>query len=81
LLGAERRQFAGLSAVASNYGLQPTTVRAQEEAAGLRDCVPQLQQELGRLVLTTRSVGGRVTSVGLREPGLSAPCQAMFSGL
>lgn len=64
------------------HGLQAVTSVAEEQAIGLRDCVPQLQQELTGLALRTRSVGGRVTSVGLRNPILlSAPCQSLFSGL
>jgi septal ring factor EnvC (AmiA/AmiB activator) len=64
------------------HGLQGVTAVAQEQAVGLRDCVPQLQQELAGLVLETRSVAGRVTSVGLRNPILlSAPCHSLFSGL
>jgi septal ring factor EnvC (AmiA/AmiB activator) len=63
------------------HGLQSVSTSAQDEAIGLRDCVPQLQQELAGLVLQTRSVGGRVTSVGLRNPILlSAPCQSLLSG-
>ena len=64
------------------HGLQTSTSLAQEEAVGLRDCVPQLQQELTGLFLKTHSVNGRVTSVGLSEPALVSPsCQAVLSGL
>jgi hypothetical protein len=64
------------------HGLQGVAAVARTQAAGLRDCVPQLQQEVTGLVLQTRSVGGWVTSVGLRNPILlSAPCQSLFSGL
>jgi septal ring factor EnvC (AmiA/AmiB activator) len=63
------------------HGLRNVSTSAQDQALGLRDCVPQLQQELTGLVLQTRSVGGRVTSVGLRNPILlSAPCQSLLSG-
>jgi hypothetical protein len=63
------------------HGLQSVSTAAVDQAIGLRDCVPQLQRELTGLALQTRSVGGRVTSVGLRNPILlSAPCQALLSG-
>lgn len=74
------RRLAGLQRTV--HGLQSAGTAAQQQAIGLRDCVPQLQQELSGLALQTRSVGGRVTSVGLRDPVvLSAPCQTLFSGL
>jgi hypothetical protein len=64
------------------HGLQGSTTLGLEEQAGLRACVPQLQQELVGLSLTTRSVRGRVTRVGLNDPSaLSAACQSLFSGL
>lgn len=64
------------------HGLQSRATVATEQATGLRDCVPQLQQELSGLTLRTRSVAGRVSSVGLNEPtGLSPACQALFAGL
>jgi septal ring factor EnvC (AmiA/AmiB activator) len=63
-------------------GLQSSTALTQEQAAGLRDCIPQVQHEVAGLVLTTRSAKGRVTGVGLSDPtGLSASCEALFSGL
>lgn len=62
-------------------GLQSSTSLTQEQAIGLRDCVPQLQQELSGLILKTRSVNGRVISVGLSEPALlSRSCAAVLSG-
>lgn len=64
------------------HGLQSSTTVGQEEQAGLRACVPQLQQELAGLSLTTSSVHGRVTRVGLSDPPLPSPaCQSLFSGL
>ncbi len=85
--GALSRQLSRISGrlggiARSVHGLQSASTGAQKQAIGLRDCVPQLQQELTGLALQTRSVRGRVTSVGLLNPiGLSAPCQALFSGL
>jgi septal ring factor EnvC (AmiA/AmiB activator) len=63
------------------HGLQSSTSLTQEQAIALRDCVPQLQRELFGLILKTRSVNGRVTSVGLSEPALVSPaCQPVLSG-
>jgi hypothetical protein len=63
------------------HGLQASTSLTQEQGVGMRDCVPQLQQELFGLILKTRSVNGRVTSVGLSEPALLSPsCQTVLSG-
>ncbi len=64
------------------HGLQGAAATVQNQAAGWRVCVPQLQQELSGLALQTRRIRGRLTSVGLRNPlPVSAPCQALFSGL
>jgi hypothetical protein len=64
------------------HGLQSSTIAGQERQAGLSACVPQLQQELAGLSLTTSSVHGRVTRVGLSDPPLPSPaCQSLFSGL
>jgi hypothetical protein len=64
------------------HGLQSSASLAQEQAIGMRDCVPQLQQELTGLIVRSRSVNGRLTSVGLQDPALLSPsCQALFSGL
>ncbi len=79
-LGHIAGRLAGLQRTV--HGIQAVTAVSQQQAIGLRDCVPELQQELTGLALQTRSVGGRVTSVGLRNPLLlSAPCQSLFSGL
>jgi hypothetical protein len=75
-----RGRLAGLERTV--HGLQSATSVGQEEEAGLRACVPQLQQELAGLTLMTSSVKGRVTRVGLSDPPqLSPSCQALFSGL
>jgi hypothetical protein len=64
------------------HGLQSSTSLTREQAAGLRVCIPQLQQELSGLTLKTRSVKGHVTSVGLSYPPLlSAACEALPSRL
>lgn len=64
------------------HGLQSSTTLWQEQQAGLRACVPQLQQELVGLSLKTSSVHGHVTRVGLSDPPLlSAGCQSLLSGL
>ncbi|HET8978525.1 MAG TPA: hypothetical protein VFN87_10215 [Solirubrobacteraceae bacterium] len=64
------------------HGLQSSTTLTQQQAAGLRACVPQLQQELAGLTLRTRSVGGQLRSVGLSDGALLSPgCQSVFSGL
>jgi hypothetical protein len=64
------------------HGLQSSVNLGQEAQAGLRACVPQLQQELTGLILNTHSVSGRVTRVALSDPPvLSSACQALFSGL
>jgi hypothetical protein len=79
-LGHVAGRLAGLRRTV--HGLQAASTVEQQQAVGLRVCVPQLQEELTGLVLQTRSVRGRVTSVGLHTPVLpSAPCQALFSGL
>ncbi len=84
--GTLSRQLTRLSGrlgglVRSVHGLQSATTTVQEQAVGLRDCVPQLQRELTGLALQTRSVHGRLTSVGLlNRVGLSVPCQALVSG-
>lgn len=94
VVGHARSQDAGLSRDTKRldgrltglqrtvHGLQSSTSLTQEQAIGLRDCVPQLQQELAGLSVRTRSVNGHLTSVGLHDPAfLSPPCQALFSGL
>jgi chromosome segregation ATPase len=64
------------------HGLQSSTILTQEQATGLRECIPQLQQELAGLSLTNRSVNGRVTSVKLSDQtGLSPSCQSVLSVL
>jgi hypothetical protein len=63
------------------HGLQGTSTLVAEQSGGLRACLTELQQELSGLTLTTRSVRGRVRSVGLSETaGLSPACGAAFSG-
>ena len=74
------RRVTGL--VRTVHGLQSSTSLTGEQAAGLRDCVPQVQRELAGLTLTTRAVHGRVTSVGLSDPTLLSPsCASLFAGL
>ena len=64
------------------HGLQSSTSLTGEQAAGLRDCLPQVQRELAGLTLRTRSINGRVTSVGLGDPvPVSASCEALLTGL
>jgi hypothetical protein len=64
------------------HGLQTASVATENQAAGLRACVPELQRELTGLALRTRSVRGQVMSVGLSSPMLlSSSCEALFSGL
>lgn len=64
------------------HGLQGSTSLTQEQAAGLHECVPQVQRELAGLAVKTRSVNGRVISVGLSDPALvSQSCAALLSGL
>ena len=61
------------------HGLQGSSTVSREQTNGLRVCFAQLQQELSGLTLTTRSVHGHVTKVGLSEGmGPSAACGAMF---
>lgn len=63
------------------HGLQASSTIA-EQTIGLRDCVPQLQQELAGLTLRTRSAHGRVTGVGLSDAELISPgCETVLSGL
>jgi hypothetical protein len=71
-------RIAGLSRTV--HGLQDNSMLVQEQSDGLRACFAQLQQELSGLTVTTRSVRGRVRSVGLSESaGLSPACRAAFS--
>jgi chromosome segregation ATPase len=75
-----KRRVAGLQRTV--HGLQGSATVGREQQAGLRACVPQLQQELAGLTLKTSSVRGRVTRVGLSDPPLPSPaCQSLFSGL
>jgi phage shock protein A len=72
-------RIAGLSRTV--HGLQGSSTIIREQSDGLRACFAELQQELSGLALRTRSVHGRVRSVGLSETaGLSAACGAAFSG-
>lgn len=62
-------------------GLQSTGGIAQEQANAVRACVPQLQQELARLSLSTQSVKGRLTGVVLADSARLTPaCRVVLSG-
>lgn len=64
------------------HGLQASSTITHEETLGLRDCVPQLQNELAGLTVRTRSARGRVTGVGLSDADLVSPaCETVLSGL
>lgn len=64
------------------HGLQVGSLAAQQRAAGLRVCIPELQQELDGLTLRTRSQSGRVSSVGLSDATAPSPaCRSLFAGL
>ena len=64
------------------HGLQSNASLTQEQAAALHDCVPEVQRELAGLAVKTRSVNGRVISVGLSDSALVSPsCEALLSGL
>jgi septal ring factor EnvC (AmiA/AmiB activator) len=72
------QRIAGLSRTV--HGLQGSSTLVREQSDGLRACFAELQQELSGLAVTTRSVRGRVRSVGLTErDGLSPACSAAFS--
>jgi hypothetical protein len=74
-----RHRLAGLQRTV--HGLQGGANMMQEQSAALRDCAPQLQQELAGLTIKSRSVRGRLTSVGLTESTAPSPaCQTVFSG-
>jgi hypothetical protein len=62
------------------HGLQGSSSATREETDTLRACFAALQAQLGGLALRTRSVHGRVTTVGLTETA-SAPasCGAALS--
>ncbi|MGZ4313708.1 MAG: hypothetical protein ACXVR1_16550 [Solirubrobacteraceae bacterium] len=78
-VGLLSRHIAGLSRTV--HGLQGASTLGRGQSDGLRACVAELQQELSGLTLRTRSVHGRVSSVGLSESaGLSPACGAAFSG-
>jgi uncharacterized protein YoxC len=63
------------------HGLQASSTITHEETAGLRDCVPQLQNELAGLTVRTRSAHGRVTDVGLSDAELISPaCESVLLG-
>jgi hypothetical protein len=64
------------------HGLQATSAVTHEETLGLRDCVPQLQNELAGLTVRTRLAHGQVTGVGLSDAELVSPaCETVLSGL
>lgn len=63
------------------HGLQNGASVAQNQAAGLQACLPEVQQELDGLTLRMSLAAGRLTRVGLIVPPLLSPsCQALFSG-
>ena len=80
----EMRQLGrGITALRRTVaGLQSTADRAQERANALRACVPQLQQELAGLSLSTHSVKGRLAGVALTDSaGLTPGCRVVLAGL
>jgi hypothetical protein len=64
-VGLLDRHLTGLSRTV--HGLQGATSATREQADALRACFAALQDELGSLSVSTRSVHGRVTDVGLRD--------------
>jgi hypothetical protein len=77
-LGLLNRHMTGLGRTV--HGLQDSSNTTRAQADGLRACFGALQRELSGLTLRTRSVQGRVTSVGLGDTAAPAPgCGAVFS--
>jgi cell division protein FtsB len=78
-----RRLGRGIAALRRTVaGLQSTAGTAQEQANAVRACVPQLQQELAGLSLSTHSVKGRLAGVALTDSaGLTPGCRVVLSGL
>jgi septal ring factor EnvC (AmiA/AmiB activator) len=77
-VGVLSRHMTGLGRTV--HGLQGSSNATRDETDGLRACFETLQQELGGLTLKTRSVRGRVTSVGLSDAvGAPPSCGAVFS--
>ncbi len=78
-VGLLNRHVTGLGRTI--HGLQGATNATREESDALRACFAGLQAELGGLSVSTRSVHGRVTNVGLTDTaGAPATCGAALSG-
>jgi septal ring factor EnvC (AmiA/AmiB activator) len=71
------RRASGLSRTV--HGLQAASTLSRNQSDGLRACFSELQRELTGLTLHTRTVRGKMRSVGLSESaGLSPACGGAF---